>query len=388
MQLLFPLVSALACGSTFFIAFLLFTRRPDANSTANFWLAFFLLAVGVLMLDDCLLSFRIYHAFPSLIGFADPVIYLLAPTFYLSVYFFTSPKARFDRWHWMHFLPFIMMLFIESSFILQPGAEKLVVINHEVQNKSNRPTIFFAFLALVMMSIAAYLALSLKQLINHQRNVRLFSASVESINLSWLLYLLYGVLLMFLIWAGSLLFQFDFFIATESWAYFIIIYFIGYHAMRQPAVFPFSEQEKQSIADIIQEDTISSAASKRPMFSSESLQVLKTNLLHLMENEKPYLDNELNLPKLARIMQLSTHEMSYLLNEGFQENFFQFINRYRIEESKRLLSDSDMMARHSMVGIAFEAGFNSKTTFNTTFKRATGLSPSAFQKQARAGKIS
>jgi AraC-like DNA-binding protein len=73
-----------------------------------------------------------------------------------------------------------------------------------------------------------------------------------------------------------------------------------------------------------------------------------------------------------------------VLNEGFGVNFFQFINAYRVAEAQRLLAS----AQHqhlSMVGIAFEAGFSSKTTFNTTFKKLTGLTPSQFLQQVRAG---
>ena len=102
-----------------------------------------------------------------------------------------------------------------------------------------------------------------------------------------------------------------------------------------------------------------------------------------MHAEKPYLDNELGLPQLAAEMGISSHDLSYLLNEGFGKNFFQFINTYRVAEAKQLML-SEKHKHLNLLGIAYSAGFNSKTTFNTSFKKETGLSPSQFIQQFKA----
>ena len=98
-----------------------------------------------------------------------------------------------------------------------------------------------------------------------------------------------------------------------------------------------------------------------------------------MLTQKPYRNNELTLPMLAELLGISTNNLSQILNEGFGENFYKFINRYRIEESQRLLLDPSFM-HFNILGIAFEAGFNSKATFNKTFKEIVGISPSEFLK--------
>jgi AraC-like DNA-binding protein len=121
-------------------------------------------------------------------------------------------------------------------------------------------------------------------------------------------------------------------------------------------------------------------AARKQLLSEEKLNTLKAVLLEKMQAEKPYLDPELNLPSLARQMDLSVHEMSELINLGFGENFAQFVNRHRLEESKRLLL-SEKHAHLSMVGIAFEAGFNSKTAFNTAFKKMVGVSPTEYREK-------
>ena len=99
-----------------------------------------------------------------------------------------------------------------------------------------------------------------------------------------------------------------------------------------------------------------------------------------MNHEKIYLDNDLNLPGLAHKLGIGIHDASYLINETTGDNFYNFINRYRVEEAKRLLNSSKRNELN-ILGIAFAAGFNSKTTFNTTFKKLVGMSPTQFCKK-------
>jgi AraC-like DNA-binding protein len=101
-----------------------------------------------------------------------------------------------------------------------------------------------------------------------------------------------------------------------------------------------------------------------------------------MEKEKMYLDNDLNLPTIAEKLCISIHEASFLINETVGDNFYNFINKYRIEEAKRLLA-STKIEQLNILGIAFASGFNSKTTFNTTFKRIVGISPSQYSKEEK-----
>lgn len=97
-----------------------------------------------------------------------------------------------------------------------------------------------------------------------------------------------------------------------------------------------------------------------------------------METRKPYLDSELNLIRLAEMLSVSTHHLSYVINTGFEKNFFQYVNEFRVEQAKKLLKETN--SKLSILGIAYESGFNSKTSFNTTFKKLTGQTPSEFRK--------
>ncbi|WP_281979263.1 helix-turn-helix domain-containing protein [Tenacibaculum mesophilum] len=100
-----------------------------------------------------------------------------------------------------------------------------------------------------------------------------------------------------------------------------------------------------------------------------------------MKTKHLYLDNNINLASLAEEMQITSHQLSYVINNGFNQNFYQFINSYRIEKAKKLLMDKSS-EKLSILGIAFESGFSSKTAFNTTFKKLTNQTPSEFKKQS------
>jgi AraC-like DNA-binding protein len=158
----------------------------------------------------------------------------------------------------------------------------------------------------------------------------------------------------------------------------ILIYFIAYCAFNQKQIFPVNANEKASLqialVDFPQDIPRTARVSESDMIA------FKSQLIHKMEKEKLYLNHELDLSKLSLALALSPHDLSYLLNEGFQMNFFDFVNKYRVEEAKRLLSSSGH--KHLKIfGVAMEAGFNSKTTFNNAFKKFTGLAPSEFRKQ-------
>ena len=100
-----------------------------------------------------------------------------------------------------------------------------------------------------------------------------------------------------------------------------------------------------------------------------------------METEKPFLNTSLTLPDLAASLKMPSHHLSRVLNEQLKLNFFDFVNQYRVEEVKTKMNDPNF-AHLSILGIAFESGFNTKSAFNRVFKKITGMTPTEFKKQS------
>ena len=96
-----------------------------------------------------------------------------------------------------------------------------------------------------------------------------------------------------------------------------------------------------------------------------------------MKTEKPYLDGELSLIKLAGLMDIPTHHLSQIINEQLKMNFFEFINEYRVEEVKQKMMENKN-GLYTILSLALDSGFNSKSSFNSVFKKITRQTPKEF----------
>ena len=115
------------------------------------------------------------------------------------------------------------------------------------------------------------------------------------------------------------------------------------------------------------------------LVSEEKVKELKDMILKYMVVEKPYLSSTITLRTLSAMLNLSPNILSWVVNEGFEKNFNEFINLYRLEYFKKLILDPGNQ-HISIIGLAYESGFNSKTVFNTFFKKNEGMTPKAYQK--------
>ncbi|WP_232816199.1 helix-turn-helix domain-containing protein [Chryseobacterium capnotolerans] len=237
----------------------------------------------------------------------------------------------------------------------------------------------FESLSIILILVQAlfYTVLSYITIRKHQRKIQQFSSNTEGINLNWLEYIILVILAVNIIYVVYNLFydpkSLNFFINA---VFLVVIYCVGYYSLKQKEIYPLEEKQREELISI--QDDSDPEEIRRKLIPDEELIKIKAQLENIMSIQKPYLDSELNLIKLAEILSVSTHHLSYVINTGFQKNFFQYVNEFRVEYAKQLLKDSG--SKLSILGIAYESGFNSKTSFNTTFKKVTGKTPSEFKK--------
>lgn len=347
-------------GSLVLLSLLKLANPLKVNRKANFWFGIFLFLWSTFWLDEVLFlvtgSAVDFHSLFSVrcIQFFTPIV------FYFSVLFYTNPSFTFK--------------ITDVKFLLLPAAFLLCLILIRLGYKAP-----FESLSIILILIQAlfYTALSYVTIRKHQKKIQQFSSNTEGINLNWLEFIILVMLIVNIIYIIYNRFydpkSLNFFINS---VFLLVIYCVGYYSLKQEEIYPLEEKQREELISISEDNGAEEV--KRKLISDEELLKIKLSLEKIMEIQKPYLDSELNLIKLAEMLSVSTHHLSYVINTGFEKNFFQYVNEFRVEYAKKLLKEPN--SKLSILGIAYESGFNSKTSFNTTFKKMTGQTPSEFKK--------
>jgi len=183
---------------------------------------------------------------------------------------------------------------------------------------------------------------------------------------------------------GQNVFNFLEFSIETMWIIFsMITFFLGYFAIHEPDLFRVAQvaQELPPIVPL----SISSGRDQTKLVSSErdeSIENLEEEMVRVetyMNTQKPYINSKLNLVELSHHLKLPPYLLSKIINVGFKKNFFDFVNGYRVDEFKKRVEDTQFR-HYSLLSIAFEVGFNSKTAFNRSFKKITNQTPSSYFK--------
>lgn len=122
------------------------------------------------------------------------------------------------------------------------------------------------------------------------------------------------------------------------------------------------------------------------IYSESEIEELKSKLIDLLEVDKLYINENLNLTELSEHLGVSSKKLSELLNQHLNTNFYNLINEYRVNEVKRRIMDGEA-EKYNLLSIAFDSGFQSKASFNRIFKQKAGVSPSEFVKQVSASEL-
>jgi AraC-like DNA-binding protein len=373
--MLFNYVPALTSGCFLLLGFIVAVNFRNVNKVANRWLAIFLLCFAIVLFCEPLLIYKEVINNPFYFTLINTSFFSLAPSLFFSVTYFVTPARTFEKkdvWH------FSLLIAISLSNILTWFlSDKIEIVNPQADALPQTYWEVLIGLALSIFLIPIYWFLSYKKLLNHKKNVLLYASSTETVDLAWLRHFFLGLAVMIVIITCHTVFDLPLVRHISYVSYLILAFYLAYFALQQKSVFNEKRETNLELRSIIDADEQPDLQRKQ-VLTDDHLSSLKPKLMALMQSQKPYLNSELGLPDLAVKMQLSPQELSYLINAGFDNNFYGFVNSFRVEESKTLLN-SPKHQHLSMIGIAFEAGFNSKTAFNTAFKKMTGVSPTEFK---------
>jgi len=353
-------------GAAFLLGFLLIAHPRKTNAVANKYLGLFIITLGLAMLEIPLFYQNFHVKHPNVFELIGLARFLTAPLLYISILYFTVLQKKFDRKILWHFLPFVFFLLFRLPFFL---TGKNIEFSYSVGR-----IVFFILKTALPLQTVIYWLLSFNKLQKHIKNIRQFSSSTDEIDLFWLRYFLLVLVLIIIAWFNLVFFDLQNLTQLTPFVYLFCVFFLAYFSLQQKEVFDFNTAELKELSNIKIDKK------DNPKRVSESrLNELNEKLQELMNLDKVYLENDLCLPKLANRLAASCNETSFVINELYRDNFYSFINKYRIEEAKKLLL-SAKYNQLNILGIAYESGFNSKTTFNTTFKKHTGFSPTDYVK--------
>ncbi len=234
-----------------------------------------------------------------------------------------------------------------------------------------------------------YIWVSFQLIKTIQKTRKQLYSFIESSNLSWLSYLVIGLLL--IVALDSLFSIYELLFPRIPWNIGTVIAFamillyciLGYKGLFQSQILlpNFLLEEKitnQPIATQEREQVNNKPTRQLDVFTSEEIEELKVKLDEVLITKKPYLNEALSLSDLAEELEITDKKLSELLNQHLNNNFYNFINTYRVNEVKEKLTDKTNR-KYTLLSIAYDCGFQSKTSFNRVFKQKTGMSPSKYR---------
>ncbi|MFY0989175.1 helix-turn-helix domain-containing protein [Halomonas sp. C05BenzN] len=276
--------------------------------------------------------------------------------------------------HAVHTLLFwVVSAIFLVEYYLQPGEVKLQILQSRDHPSVLTSPLLAAAIHLVFLG---YLWATIRALGRFGTTVRRLFSNLENKQLAWLRTLLIGYAF---VWTLSLLYCLSAHVfkssASALWVStigavtgFLFINYLIINALRQPVIFSGLSAEQARLAQ--GEDDLSPP-------DREVDGALLRRLANHMAETRPYLDANLTVEQLARQLGVSTRELSRTINQGLEKNFFEFVSDHRIAEACRQLRAAE--AGTTILQVMYDSGFNSKSVFNTAFKKATGMTPSAYR---------
>ena len=228
----------------------------------------------------------------------------------------------------------------------------------------------------IAVSTIGYIAWGLRLIRKYNLKIRAYFSKIDDFDLRWLRFLLTGSLYFYILinltFTLDIIFHIAPFGILQLLTYVfgsVYILILGFFGLKQGNIFT-SKVIQLNLDDITEESVSLNSGNKKKDTFIETLQAY-------MDEKKPYMDPEITISKLSANLQVSAEYLSQVLNKKLNQNFFDFINNYRVEEFK--LQIQEQKNRNlTLIGIAYNSGFNSKPTFNRVFKRYTGLTPSIY----------
>lgn len=382
----FGLLAAMTELQLFLVAWLLLraSERKDADAAlAGFFL------VNALSTSAEALALLFPPAAGLLTGLRLPLAFLLGPAFFLYVRALTAPRPaagaqRIGR----HLLVPALALLAMLPFLLLDEAGRNALISGRPVHAAGAlrwgALALIADLLIFPLVFGAYIVASLGRLRGHLRRIQDFFSALHDRNLAWLRWTLLALAAAWLFdTAGTIAGVFFHRYVPADWVYGVLelgwLFALGLLALRQKPIYGDAAP-----APLVQDDAVAAAPGERKYarsaLSDADLARIADKLHAAMRGQRLYRNPDLTLRDLGDATGIAESYLSQTLNSRVGRNFYEYVNGWRIDEARARLRDGD----ESVLRICTDVGFNSRSTFNATFRKLTGVTPSAYRAVQRA----
>jgi AraC-like DNA-binding protein len=349
------------------------------NRLSHKLLAAYLLIV-VIDLSEVIFS-DFYRAYLNLDMLRFNISLFMGPTLYLYVKTAIYDDFTLKVKHLVHTIPYaIACLVMIPNFFSVDNASKQLWYD----NFTDVPELTFIHF-MTSIQLGFYLLVIYKHLIRYRKIVVENYSDADRLNKSWLTQLIYLFTLSYIIGLGRMYFRFSDFYEYERLVLTILITsvllsicWILWQALHKPNLFT----GVSSTIEVIDEQVASQEKSGDPTISvieTEKYDAIVLRLRGYMQQSKPFLDPSLSVETLAEKINLPSSELSLIINRVIGQHFFDFVNSYRINLAGEILIANEPQLK-TVLEILYEVGFNSKSSFNTAFKKHLLMTPSQYRK--------
>lgn len=365
--------------------FFMVLLKVSAKLRWYFPLAVYLLLVAFDYSCEFMMETGLIKFAPHFLYTCEPSNLLMGTMIYLYARSQEYQKLKLFKSDLLYLIPFFLSLFTYFPYYLMSAEEKL--LDFKQYGAVNIDIDYYVWEWIFLISVNfIFLGAALKRFQNYNEKIKELYSNLQKTGLG-----LTRVVIKFglALYATELLFVFftyygfpyyDGFYKLYDIVQLTIIILIGHDAMNS---YKYSTQIKEGWAKINMKESLDivlpvkyAKSTLTPELSSE----IKIKLECYMNEMEPFLHPQLRIKDLSYQTGISSHQISQVINASFQQNFYEFVNTYRVKKAKSLLEDPKFESL-TFTAIGFEAGFNSKTAFYNAFKKETGTTPAQFKKQ-------
>lgn len=371
---LYTILLLIGLAQGIFLTYFFFINRK--RNSANLILGCLILVLTLSLIEIFLNYTGFILSVIPLYNFSEPLQFLLGPLFYFYIRIYAGQNL--PRPIWIHFLPFVLYLLYMTIEFSMPAAQKynsyldvyhpeqalLPLSSYRDHDPLNIKPVVTGII--ILLHLAGYFILSVVVLWSQisEKLHAIFRKNNDSKQYRWLIQFLFIVIIGILLFPISK-FSFKVAVGENLMGVYItfFIYLIGYSIIRHSPFFRERTEKKYHTSTLSEE------------WMDQKMDQLKT----VMVEEKPFIKNSFSRSDLAERLSISDHQLSQVINERTDTNFFGMVNQYRTWEAKKMLDDPDN-DHLKIEQIAYDVGYNSKSAFYAAFKKEFNCTPHAYRK--------